>query len=236
MTASLNIDQLKPYLLPIVTVVVLLVLVPLIIMPWLGDVQAGFAQMQTNQQKLNAMRAKADALEKLDAETNRQLLRQKVEPAIPSEADPAGLLGTLEQIAVSTGSKTKTVQYSQSGTKPTAAGEEAGQSVSTNFTIEGTYANIAFFISRAESVARVVSLNSMHIVPVSGSDNGDALLATFDVVAPYSPLPTDLGPAESPLPERTSAKTQALETVNKLQQASYAATAPAAITGKQNPF
>lgn len=235
MTANLNFEKVKPYLLPIIALIVLVILVPLIIMPWVSDVQTGFGNMGTSQTKLTAMQAKADALDKMDGQTNKQLLQQKVEPAIPSEADPAGVLGTLEQVAITSGATAKAVQFGQ-GTGPSSPSAAAAgkDEVSTNLTVQGSYANIATFIAQSEAVARVVSINSLHIVPAA--DGSAALLATFSVSAPYQPLLDDLGPAEEPLPEQTAAKTKTLEAISKLHAASYAPTTLSEITGKQNPF
>lgn len=234
MTMNLNADKLKPYLLPIIALAVLIILVPLVIMPWIGQINTSFHNLGDRQAKLTTMQAKADTLEHMDAATNKSILQTKVEPAIPSQADPSGVLGTLEQLAIASGTTAKGVHFAAAGTTtaadPNAA--SAGTSVSTNLSIEGHYANILSFISQSETVARVVGLTSMHIV----ADDTDILVATFDVVAPYQAIPTDLGPADQPLPEQTKAQTKTLAIVNALHMASYAPTPVVDISGKQNPF
>jgi hypothetical protein len=117
-------------------------------------------------------------------------------------------------------------------TTVTNAKAAAGNSVSASLSVEGSYASIMTFIMQSESVARVLSLSTLHIVPTTGG----TLTATFDVLSPYQPLPTDLGPSEEPLPVQTPSKTKTLQVVNGLHQASYTPTALVDITGKQNPF
>jgi Tfp pilus assembly protein PilO len=234
MNASFSFDQIKPYLLPIITVVVVVVLLPLVILPWFSDARNHLTSLDQQRTKLTAVRTKADALDKMDTSTNKQLLNTQVEPAMPSEADPAGVLGTLEQVAAAAGAQAKGVHFGQAAT-PTASSASADNSaVSANLSVEGSYASIFSFISQSETVARVVSLSTLHILPAS--DNKDQLIATFDVLAPYQPLPTDLGPVETPLPDRTDAKNKTLTKVSKLHQAPYAPTPDTSISGRPSPF
>jgi Tfp pilus assembly protein PilO len=238
MTANLNFEKIKPYLLPIVALSVLVVLVPLVILPWIGDIQTSLATTSTKQTQLTKMQDKVAMLNKMDNQTNKQLLQDKVQPAIPDEADPAGMLGTLEQVAVASGASAKGVHFGGSTAaapaSPSASGTAANPAVATSLSVQGNYASILSFIAQSETVARVVSLTSMHILPVG--EDGGILTATFDVEAPYQPIPADLGPADQPLPEQTAAKTKTLDMISKLHQASYAPTPAIRISGKQNPF
>ena len=242
MNSSMSMDQLKPHLLPIISVVVLVILVPLVMLPWVGDIQKSWDEAEAKQTKLAAIQTKADQLEKMDAEVNKELLEDSVTPAIPDIADPAGLLGTIEQAALASGTVTKGVHYGAAEAVAAPANAAPGTEgaspalkvVTANLSVEGSYANILSFISRTEKIARVLSIESLHVVPAE--DESNALVATFDVTSPYEPLPEDLGPSESPLPERTPAKTNILDTVSKLQRANYAPTPATSIKGKNNPF
>jgi Tfp pilus assembly protein PilO len=233
MNASFNLDKIKPYLLPIITAVVVIILVPLVILPWFNNAQTNLGTVSTQNTKLSALQTKADMLSKMDTITNTQVLNQKVEPAIPSQADPAGALGTLEQVAIASGATAKGVHFGQA-TTVSAAGAAKANTVAAALSVQGSYASIFDFISHSETVSRVISLTSMHIVP-SGDANG-TLVASFDAVAPYQPVPTNLGLAEDPLPVRTDAKTKILTVINSLHQASYAPTPDTAITGRPSPF
>lgn len=236
-TGSLNVDKIKPYLLPIIALVVLIVLVPLVIMPWIGEVRTNYANYNDRKTKLTEMQVKADKLEKMDATANLNTLQTEVEPAIPSQADPSGVLGTLEQLAYASGTTPKGVQFAAAATAaPVAAAAgapAAGTSVATNITVEGPYANVVSFVTQSESIRRVVGLTSLHI---TASQVPGVVTATFDVVAPYQAVPTDLGSTDQPLPELTAAKTITLKKVTSLTEPKYAATPIVDIIGKQNPF
>ncbi len=231
-TPTMTVDSFKPYIMPVAAAVILIAVIPLLALPWVGDIQDSFKTMSDKQTKLDALKEKVAALQGLQAEQNKATLTEKVEPVIPSQADPAGLLGTLEQVAVGAGASTQGVRYGQD--KTVVKNTESGSTVETNLSVVGGYANIVNFIRQSETVARVVSLTSLHIVP--SSDEDGTLVATFDVSSPYQPFPEDLGPAEEPLPQRTSAKEATLTAIDSLHLASYAPTSAQTITGKDNPF
>lgn len=237
MNPKMNFDSLKPYLLPIIALAVLVVLTPLIILPWFGDVQTGWASMGTQQTKLSALQTKADALDKVDGDQQKKTLQDEVEPAMPSQADPAGALGTIEQLANASGVQPKGAKYGQSSSGTAAAtapgAATTGGAVPVTVSLNGNYAGILNFITQSETTARVLSISTLHIVPGA---TGDQLVATIDVVAPYQPMLTDLGPAEEPLPTLTSAKAKILTDTSKLHPASYAATPVDSISGRQSPF
>lgn len=236
MNANFNFDKIKPYMLPIIALVVLVVLTPLVILPWFTNARTNWDMVKSQQTKLTALQTKADALDKMNTTTNKQALDEKVEPAIPSQADPAGVLGTLEQVAVASGATAKGVHFGQgaAAAPAAAAATTEGGNVTVSLSIQGSYASIFNFISQSETVSRVISLSTMHIVPAGDTNN--TLVATFDALAPYQPVPTNLGLAEEPLPVFTSAKSKTLTAVSSLHQATYAPTPDTSISGRQSPF
>ena len=232
----------KPYLIPIIAAAVLLITAPLVMWPWFNDVQADWSKLNAQKTLRDQLMAKADQLDKLNDTQNRQDLQTKVEPAMPSDADPSGVLGTVEQLAATAGVQPKGLRYasndaSAKGAAAGAAGASGSSSVKTNISVQGDYSNIYNFILRSENVARVVDLSSLHIAyaTVSGGSSNQ-LVASFDVLAPYLPLPTDLGPIETPLPAMDPSMTAMLDKVSKLPRANYAPTDTKDISGRPSPF
>ena len=110
-TDALNLASLKPYLLPIVTVVAVLLIVPLALLPGISGLQDRVASLQKAQDTLKAETDKADRLEKLDITTYSDQLTTNAETAMPSKSDPSGVLGTLELVASSSGVTSRGVRF-----------------------------------------------------------------------------------------------------------------------------
>src|SRR5690606_26939886 len=106
MNTSMDTSSLKNYALPIATALVVIVLVPLVILPWLSSLRTDWDELQAKQELREQMSVKADTLESIDNSVNQDLLVNKAEPAMPSTSDPAGVLATLEQVAALSGVST----------------------------------------------------------------------------------------------------------------------------------
>jgi Tfp pilus assembly protein PilO len=229
MTTTINAQSLKPYILPIVTGLVVILVTPFAILPWFGTIQTDVQTLATQKDLYQQLVTKGNTLDTANISDLQDQLATYLEPALPSQADPAGVLGTMEQIAASSGVSTKGAQFAS-----TAQAETASGMVKVTLGVDGGYTNVAKFIQLAENTSRVLSFDTLRITS-AGTQANATVSATVDVLAPYNGV-TDLGAIESPLPPKDLAMTKTLDVVKGLARASYSPTAPQSITGKANPF
>jgi Tfp pilus assembly protein PilO len=228
--------SLKSYIIPLVAVVVVAGAVPLVILPGVSGIQEGYAAYQAKQTSLTQLQQKVEDLTKFDLTTNQSDLVTYVEPAIPSEADPSGVLGTMEQVAGQSGVGISSARYTSAaspGTKQSEKGE-----VRVTLTLSGNYANVAKFIENSEKVSRPASIKALKISTpaVTTGPGAGNLVATVDFISPYLTLPKTLGKADEQLAPYGSAETKALDQVKALARTGFAPTQPQSITGKASPF
>ena len=236
MDSSMNLDSLKSYALPIIAAVVVVAAVPLAIIPWFNDITANWDKMSVESARRDTLKAKADALEGFDVTENKALLEQTVLPAIPAEMDPAGLLGTIEQIARLSQASISGVTYSDA-TASVVATDATAQVEGMNYVIvsvsvEGSYEQIASFIARSEMVSRVITLDTLHIVK---GEDGNPNVASFDIRSPYIAHPETLE-LEAPFEELGTTETAVIDHLNTFDDVEYAPTDVSSIVGKTNPF
>ena len=232
----MNLDSLKSYALPIIAAVVVVAAVPLAIIPWFNDITANWDKMSVESARRDTLKAKADALEGFDVTENKALLEQTVLPAIPAEMDPAGLLGTIEQIARLSQASISGVTYSDA-TASVVATDATAQVEGMNYVIvsvsvEGSYEQIASFIARSEMVSRVITLDTLHIVK---GEDGNPNVASFDIRSPYIAHPETLE-LEAPFEELGTTETAVIDHLNTFDDVEYAPTDVSSIVGKTNPF
>ena len=236
MDTSMNLDSLKSYALPIVAAVVVVAAVPLAIMPWFSDITTNWDKMSVESTRRDTLKTKADALEGFDVTENKALLEDTVLPAIPAEMDPAGLLGTIEQIARLSQVSIAGVSYSDAASSVVAT-DAATQVEGMNFvtvsvSVEGSYEQIASFIARSEMVSRVVTLDTLHIVK---GEDGNPNVASFDIRSPYVAHPETLE-LEAPFEDLGTAEAAVIDHLNTFDDVEYAPTDISSIVGKTNPF
>ena len=157
-------------------------------------------------------------------------------PAIPAEMDPAGLLGTIEQIARLSQASISGVTYSDA-TASVVATDATAQVEGMNYVIvsvsvEGSYEQIASFIARSEMVSRVITLDTLHIVK---GEDGNPNVASFDIRSPYIAHPETLE-LEAPFEELGTTETAVIDHLNTFDDVEYAPTDVSSIVGKTNPF
>jgi Tfp pilus assembly protein PilO len=229
MNMSLGSSQVKEYMLPILTFVVILTIIPLVALGWVGQVMDVFKTLDVKKEQVRVMQAKLQALEGLNDEENRKQLVQKVEPALPSVADPSGALGTIEQVAAASGVRMSAANYANGAVTKGQGGESL---VKATVTVAGDYAAINAFLKATEKAARILEVETLQI-----SSGAGAVAATMGINAPYMGVLTDLGAPDAALPGSMSAQQQS--TLNRLSALSVAPFAPTdekAIAGKANPF
>lgn len=238
MDTSMNMDGLKSFALPIAAAVVVVAAVPLAIMPWFNEITTNMDKVSVESARRDGLKTKADALQSFDVSENKLLLEKTVLPAIPSEMDPAGLLGTIEQVARLSGVGLKGITYSDAASAVSAqVASDTGEaqtvdSVMVSISVEGSYEQIANFIARSEMVSRVLTLDTVHIVK---GEQGSPNVASFDIRSPYVPFPKTLE-LEAPFEKLGAAETAVVDHLNMFDDIEYAPTDVSTITGKANPF
>jgi Tfp pilus assembly protein PilO len=237
MTSSLSFESLKPNILPLAAFLVLATTVPLVMMPWFGDVQTQWGEVGVKSDLRDKLSVKADRLEKFassEAQESKALLQDTVEPAMPAAADPSGVLGTLEQAAQLNQVTTSSVTYTNA-----AGGVQdatiAPDDVIVTFSVVGGYENIVSFVKATERILRVVTIDSLQFSKNETGDGG-GVQAIFNVKAPYLAHPTDLGPIEEAFPELGNPEKKIVEKLAQYEAAQYAPTQVDSIVGKNNPF
>ena len=254
MTSSLNLDSIKPHLLPITAALVVVATVPLVIMPWVGEIMSDYEEIGIQSELRDRLVAKANELDSFDVANSKDILESTIEPALPAEADPAGALGTLELIAQKVDARIVGVTYTgsapvvaQPAPEPVTPDDAASADqaavayvepeaslIDATITLVGSFPSLVSFVAESEKVSRVVNINTLHFT--KGDSAETDVTASFRVSAPYMPHPTDLGPIDTPFPQLQSTETRIIDMVNSYNKSTFAPTNIQNITGKANPF
>lgn len=197
-------EKFKVYLVPILSIVVVVVLVPTVVLPQFSKIRENLSVVNQNSDRLDDLESKADALEELaKAEAALDKNLAIAESALPIEKDVARLVRGVQGLAVETGlevskveikpGKTATVAAdtaaaptTQASTaKPLATAETSKSELIFGLSLRGNLASFQNFLKSVESTKRLLILSSFKSTSTSGVDY------SYNVVinAPFGPLP-----------------------------------------------
>jgi Tfp pilus assembly protein PilO len=191
---------------------------------------------------VNVLNNKISVLETVNEDSMRSDL-QTLLSAVPSDKSFLTLLGTLDGLTAKSGVSMGALSLTKPGSLSTASAERLTadeQAVGSNilpFTvnISGTFDQVHAFMTLATSIRRLFRVRTFDISFVGP----DSALATVDMDAFYSPLPSTIGSAHQLLTALTSSDTDLIAKVAAMDLLVTAATPlppPSAGAAKPDPF
>jgi len=203
-----NFEQLKNYLIPVLSIVVVVIMIPLFILPQLSKIAEASKIINKNKNRLSSIEKKATELAELSK--NKNDLEEKIkiiEQALPVDKSVAKLVSGIQQLAISSGLRVSTFKIvpgkiatesakpvsnnskkTQTNTKKNTGSSEATSAEKNllfQITLDGGIAQFQTFLTTLEKAKRILVLNEFK------SSSQDGKIFKFEVYlrAPYSPLP-----------------------------------------------
>ncbi len=189
----------KLYIFPTIVALSCLVLVIFVIFPQINVLIGNNKAEKDLFARSKVMEAKANDLETFDDGKLNQDLSVAL-TVYPTERDYAQVLGLLQRIAGAFGFTVLSGQLGQAGDK------SSNTAYSIKLEISGSRTNFAKMLSIIENSPRVLRVSGIDLGSRGGSDS---VVGTLNIDVYYSPIPTNLGNIDSPLP-RLSDKEQSL--------------------------
>lgn len=199
-------SSLKTYVIPLVSIVVVIFLVPGVILPQIKKIQENYRVVTKDKDRLKALETKAAALEDLaQAQESLNENLATAESALPIQKDVARLLRGVQNLAVAAGLEVSKVEIKpgktatdSASTKEAAAptNQTASNTKSTpvaasktelifNLGMRGNLTSLQSFLKSIEATKRLLILSSFKSTSEAGVDfNIDVLIN-----APFGPLP-----------------------------------------------
>lgn len=222
---------------PIVLIVVSILGLIVGVIPAGRKVFGNYFAMQTVGKQVNALQNKAHVLETMDETLVRSQLQGLLD-AIPSDKSPGTLLLTAEGTATQNNLSLSDISLVAPGSLATesaviqSAQEKKLGSTLLPFTmtLDGTLLQFRNFLETAQSVRRLLRVNSfsLNFTPI-----GTKALVTMQAF--YAPFPVGIGSVDTPLSDFTDKEKETLATILQLPQMVVpVSTQPT--SGKENPF
>jgi hypothetical protein len=251
MKTSFNLEKFKTYLVPVVSLVAVVVLVPLVVMPQLDQIAADSKIINKNGERLKTLEKKAKDLEAQSQnqdELNSKL--QIAEKALPVNKAIAPLILGVQQIAinnslavnkvklqpgkVATGSAEKLTPAATTATSEDLNFKSTDSEIIFEMGLHGSFESLQGFLQVLEKGRRLLIFKSFQSQTVG---DGNYNVQIF-LVAPFSPLPQlTKDQIASELPQISDKDEELLE---KLSSAGFGDVTTTTITpgptGVANPF
>lgn len=203
-----NLSQnLKTYVIPIVSIVVVIFLVPGVILPQIKKIQENYRVVTKDDDRLDKLEAKADALEELSKSQDSLDKNLAIaESALPIQKDVARLIRGVQNLAQASGLEVSKVEIKPGKTATDSATPQETTQASTEttaaqtpktvtntsktelifgLTLKGNLNSFQSFLKSIEGTKRLLILSSFKSTSTTGTD------FTFTVLinAPFGPLP-----------------------------------------------
>lgn len=217
------------FIFPAIVALSSLILIVFVILPQ-------FMALLTNQKNAADLRERSKSLE-VKAQTLETYdlsdLQRKVGYALsslPEDKDFATVLGLIQNLTAQSGFSVTSISLGSSTAKLTNA-----QSYSIKLDVVGAKSLLEALFSNLEGSTRLMKVSNIEL---SNSPNQQSVNASIALDILYSPLPTNFGSVDSPLPEVSEKDEQLIATLAK--NAAPALTSPANVSlpprGRANPF
>lgn len=215
----------KPFLLPVLTFVVILVL-SLTLGRFLVD--KVFETRQKNaelQDKNKLLEGKADLLSTLDAEGLKKQVNI-ASSAIPSDNPSVLALSQIRTLAQENGLLISSFQIGESQ-EP----KKTGRVVAATANVEGSIFSIISFLRTIENSTPLLKITDLKLTLSGGS-----VLAKATVVSSWNPLPSELGKVDSPISGISGTEQELLGKLSGLRLPQISQSPVGQPAGKPDPF
>lgn len=229
---SLNIDRIRPFLLPGGIILVVLVSGLLLLRPRIEKIALLQRGLKQKEKRLVQLAAKKTSLEGLDqAElSSRSEIMAKV---FPSEKDFPLVVFVLKKLTERNNLEITSLQVSPGEIATVSAQPKKGPPL-LSFTIEisGQMSNLKEFLTQVTKTAPLMILHQVEFNLVEGG----TALAKLTLESPFLSLPATLGRAEQPLSQITPQEEKILQELSQFDLSLIEEETPTVISGKEDPF
>ena len=252
MKPNIKFNNLKSYLIPMLSFVAVVVMVPVFIMPQLNQIAADSKVINDDKSKLDAINSKVGELQSLkNNETSLQTDLATTEKVLPISKALAPMVLGIQQIAINNRLAINKIHLQPGEVATTSAQPSSSQTNSTNspatepdlqtspdtiimnLEMSGSLDSLGNFLKVLEVGRRLLLLKTF-----KADENAEnSYLVRISFTVPYSPLPT-LSPDQltSPLPAISQQDRQLLtKLANQLKDVTAAQIIPGPV-GEVNPF
>lgn len=207
--------QVKLFILPLFTIIIVLLLTSYVLMPKISESQELLAKVDNEKRLQSVLDKKAQKLQSLES-SSLLLDFTNLEYILPSKKDVVLIFDSMDRLEAENG-----VFIGSLSLKPGKL-ESEGQKIDTDETaasgigtinfstiVSGPQDGILAFLSNLQTSSPFFKINSISVNSTKGIIVASLNLSTF-----YQPLPATLGKIESSLSEMSASQKKALETVN----------------------
>ncbi len=244
-------QKITAYIVPVVSILVVLILIPVVIMPQLDSIVASSKILNKNKGRLDKIESKANKLEELATQKEELENNLKfVETVLPINKEVAALVLGIQGLARNSGLAVSSfkIQPGKTATQSASPADKTAGSVPNtpatptsskenlvfNIGLQGDLKSLRTFLAALESGKRILTLSQMKSSNTLGANY------TFDLFlnSPFGSLPTlSKDQIGSPLAELTSKNLKLLEDLRTpiFSDITGVQVAPGP-TGPTNPF
>lgn len=195
-----------------------------------------FLALLTNQKNASdllarskSLEVKAQTLETFDSSDLERKLNYALS-SLPEDKDFATVLGLIQNLAVQSGFSVTSISLGSSAAKLANA-----QSYSIRLDVVGAKSLLDILFSNLEGSTRLMKVSN---IDLTNSPNQQAVNASITLDILYSPLPTNFGSIDSPLPEVSDKDEQLISKLAKSTAPSLSSPTNISLPprGRANPF
>jgi hypothetical protein len=232
--SSLNLDKFRPFLVPVLIVVVIVLSGLFLVKPWIGKAFEVQENLRKEGKRLSQLTEKTSALESL-SQTDLAKRADAAAKALPSEKDLSLFLVTLRTLATRNNLEIVSLQVSpgEIASASAEANQEALPLLSFQVKAGGYMNDLLEFLDQAAHSAPIIVVQGMD---VEGLDLGGRFELSLVIDFPFLPLPTSLGRPEKALPQTTSQEEEIYQKLAQLEFLLGKEVLPLVPSGKENPF
>lgn len=226
--------ELRPFLIPGVIAIFILVSGLLLIRPRIGEIFSIQKDLKKEEKKLAQLTAKTAALEGLD----QVELSEKAEiatKALPTEKDLPLILSALKVLAAENNIELLSLQVKpgELATPSTQEKKEELPLLSFKIEVSGQISDFKEFLAKLVKIAPLMRAKS---VAIETEEMGGSFKANISLDSPFLPPPVSLGLPEEPLPQITTKEETVYQKLAGLDFSLREEELPVVPAGKENPF
>lgn len=205
--------KLNLFLLPVITIAIVLVLTSYFLVPKISETQELLAKVDTEKKQLAVMEKKAQKLKELE-NTSLAADFTRLEYILPSEKNLPVIIDSLSQLELENSVLIEGISLSpgllnnediNNSNKKTNTPEDVG-TLTFSIIVSGSQDNLLAFLSKLQSSSPYFKINSIRVDTTKGLIKASLNLSTY-----YQSLPTKLGKIDAPLKELSASQKKTLE-------------------------
>lgn len=217
--------QYRPYLLPLIVVVVIIALSATLGRYMVSNILDTRTKIESLNAENKSLQAKVQVLSTVD-QTKLSGELDKVVQALPAKPSTLPALSSLRSFAFQ-----RNLDVSSFNVKDGSIAKSPTKIVEIDLTVVGSQENVVAFLADVKSAAPLMQISNADI-----TNANDTTRANLIVFSYWGPLPTTLGKSDTPIDALKPSEQDRLNDLQNLKSATGGALIPSSPQGKDNPF